>query len=189
MKIISRFALRLLLLIGSLSTSFGGNAMAHKTNAYDFSFPALNGEGEIKLSDYKGYIVLIVNTASMCGFTKQYADLQKLYDTSKEKKFIILGIPSNDFGSQEPESENKIKHFCKVSFGINFPMTGKLSVTGKNAHPFYQWAAGELSIIATPKWNFHKYLINRDGQLVDWFSSATSPMDKKIISAIEKIDR
>ena len=153
--------------------------------AYDFSFVSING-APLPLSDFDGKTVLIVNTASFCGFTRQYADLQSLYERFSEQGFVVLGVPSNDFGGQEPGDEGEIKSFCEINYGIDFPMTEKVKVKGNDAHPFYAWASERLGFVAKPRWNFHKYLINPDGELVAWFSSPTSPLSKKVITTIEQ---
>jgi glutathione peroxidase len=155
------------------------------TIAYDFSFRNKNGE-ELPLSTFRGRVLLIVNTASQCGFTKQYKDLQILYQTYHERGLEILAIPSNDFGKQEPGSDEEIQTFCQVNFGVTFPVAKKEIVKGDNAHPFYIWAKKTLGFGTAPKWNFHKYFINRDGVLVDYFNSLTSPSSKKVIKIVEK---
>jgi glutathione peroxidase len=143
-------------------------------NAHAFSFTAIDGQRELRLGDYAGKYILIVNTASLCGFTKQYKWLQEFYSQNQDR-LVVLGVPSNDFGDQEPDDEKAIKNFCEVNFRITFPMTQKYAVTGDDAHPFYVWAAAQFSNpLAKPRWNFHKYLIGPDGNLVDWFSSATT---------------
>lgn len=157
---------------------------ARAETAHDFSFTAIDG-GDLPLSGFKGQVLLVVNTASRCGFTSQYDDLQDLYETYKEDGLVVLGVPSNDFGGQEPGQVDEIKEFCEVNFNITFPMTDKTKVKGEMAHPFYQWAASELGIIAKPRWNFHKYLIGRDGRLIDWFSSPTRPSSSKMRNAVE----
>ena len=154
--------------------------------AYDFSFQSIEGE-ELPLSEFKGKAVLVVNTASYCGFTKQYNDLQALWESYQDKGLIVLGVPSNDFGRQEPGTENKIKEFCEVNFNINFPMTEKSVVKGDNAHPFYKWAKQEFGFMAAPKWNFHKYLIDKEGNLADWFATTTNPTSAKMKKRIESI--
>lgn len=153
--------------------------------AYDFAFESLTGE-PMPLSDYKGKVLLIVNTASKCGFTPQYKGLESLYETYKDKGLVIIGVPSNDFGAQEPGSAADIQHFCQLNYGVTFPMTSKYSVTGRQAHPFYQWAHEVLGFGSAPKWNFHKYLVDRQGRLVDYFGSATAPDADKLVSAIER---
>lgn len=149
-----------------------------------FRFAAIEG-GQIDLAEFAGRPVLVVNTASRCGFTPQYDGLQDLWEKYRDQGLVVIAVPSNDFGSQELDSSEAIKEFCTVSFAIDFPMTERVSVKGKTAHPFYQWAAGEAGLVGRPRWNFHKFLIGPDGQLIDWFSSATSPQSDRIIKAIE----
>ena len=153
---------------------------------FDFKINTINGD-ELNLSTYKGKTVLIVNVASNCGFTKQYDDLQNLYDTYSEKGLVILGIPSNQFGGQEPGSEDEIKDFCKTNFNITFPMTSKYDVKGENAHPIFLWAKKSFGNSTVPKWNFHKILVNKHGKIVDTFASFTNPRSNKIIKKIEYI--
>jgi len=153
---------------------------------FDFKINTINGD-ELNLSTYKGKTVLIVNVASNCGFTKQYDDLQNLYDTYSEKGLVILGVPSNQFGGQEPGSEDEIKDFCKTNFNITFPMTSKYDVKGKNAHPIFLWAKKSFGNSTVPKWNFHKILVNKNGKIVDTFASFTNPRSNKIIKKIEDI--
>ena len=153
---------------------------------FDFKINTINGD-ELNLSTYKGKTVLIVNVASNCGFTKQYDDLQNLYDTYSEKGLVILGIPSNQFGGQEPGSEDEIKDFCKTNFNITFPMTSKYDVKGENAHPIFLWAKKSFGNSTVPKWNFHKILVNKHGKIVDTFASFTNPRSNKIIKKIEDI--
>ena len=153
--------------------------------AYDFTLVSLLGGKPLPLSLFKDKVVLVVNTASKCGFTSQYEGLQKLYDAYKDRGLIVLGVPSDDFGHQEPGTEEDISSFCQLNYGVTFPMAAKVDVTGRAAHPFYQWARSELGLLAIPKWNFHKYLINRQGALVDYFHSTTSPSDKSLVKAVE----
>ena len=152
--------------------------------AYDFSFVSIEGEA-LSLAKFRGKVILLVNTASQCGFTGQYNNLQTLWTRYRKRGLIVLGIPSNDFGQQEPGNEAEIKEFCEVNFDIDFPLTSKVHVTGVKVHPFYQWATEKFGIVAKPRWNFHKYLIGPSGFLVDWFSTVTSPTSQKVISAIE----
>jgi len=156
-------------------------------SSHMFTFKSINGEGSIKLSDFSGKAVLVVNTASRCGFTSQYNGLQALWEKYNDRGLVVLGVPSNDFGDQEPGTEKEIKNFCTVNFNVNFPMTEKQVVSGKSAHPFYIWAAKELGTLSKPRWNFFKILIDGDGKAVDWFASNTSPTSSKVISAIESI--
>ena len=154
--------------------------------AYDFSFNTLKGEKPLPLKEFKGKVILIVNTASACGFTTQYEALERLYQEYKDKGVVIIGVPSNDFGHQEKGSNSEIAEFCKVNYGVTFPMTSKEIVSGEQAHPFYIWAKKTLGFGTAPKWNFHKYLINRDGALIDYFYSTTAPDNAKIKISIEK---
>jgi glutathione peroxidase len=156
-----------------------------KETVTQFSFDSLMAKEPIRFSDYQGKVLLIVNTASKCGFTGQYDGLEKLYQTYKDKGLFVIGVPSNDFGAQEPGTHEEIAQFCKLNFGVSFPMTAKYEVTGKNAHPFYIYAKKELGFGTAPKWNFHKYLINRQGQLVNYFHSTTKPDSTRLIKAIE----
>ena len=163
---------------------FGSAQSAQAASAHDFTFTSIDG-APMPLSQYQGKVVLAVNTASACGFTPQYDDLQALYESYQDQGLVVLGIPSNDFGGQEPLSADGIKEFCSVNFNITFPITDKTVVKGGNAHPFYQWAAEELGMIAKPRWNFHKYLVGRDGQLINWYASTTSPTSSKLKKAVE----
>ena len=153
---------------------------------FDFVLQDIN-EKKLDLSKYKNKTILLVNVASKCGFTKQYSNLQKLYEKYKNKGLVVLGIPSNQFGGQEPGSNNEIKDFCETNFNITFPMTNKYDVKGDKAHPVYLWALKNYGASAVPKWNFHKILINKNGKIEDTFSSFTNPMSKKIINKIENI--
>ena len=155
-------------------------------SAYDFVFTSIEGN-KLPLSNFSGKILLVVNTASFCGFTNQYAALQTLWDRYQKRGLIVLGVPSNDFGSQEPGTEEEIKDFCKSNFDINFPMTRKVHIKGPSAHPFYSWATSKLGAIAKPRWNFHKYLINDKGELIDWFSSPTSPLSNRLTRSVESL--
>ena len=153
---------------------------------YDLTIDGINNN-LINLSIYKKKTILLVNVASNCGFTKQYADLQKLYDNYKNRGLVVLGIPSNQFGSQEPGTNDEIKVFCETNFNITFPMTSKYEVKGENAHPIFLWAKKNYGKSTVPKWNFHKILINKEGKIQNTYSSFTNPMSKKIIAEIEKI--
>ena len=161
------------------------NSMENKT-FYDFEIESLTGE-IINLEKYKGKVILLVNVASNCGFTKQYSELQELWDNYKEKNFIVIGVPSNQFGTQEPGTNKEIKDFCEVNFNISFPMTSKYDVKGNNAHEIYKWAKDTYGNSAVPKWNFHKILINKNGKIHDTFASFTKPMSKKILIELENI--
>ena len=154
--------------------------------AYDFNFNDLDGN-ILSLSEYKNKIIIVVNVASQCGFTNQYEDMQNIWEKYQKKGIIILGIPSNDFGNQEPGNSKAIKNFCESKFGITFPMTEKISVKGEKAHPFYKWAKKNYGILAVPKWNFHKIIIDKSGKVSEAFSSITNPSSKKFIKTIENL--
>jgi glutathione peroxidase len=141
----------------------------------------------IKLNEFRGKIVLVVNVASKCGFTKQYSGLQTLYNKYKEKNFIILGVPSNQFGGQEPGSNDEIKNFCETNFNITFPITDKVNVKGDSAHSIYKWAKENHGNSTVPKWNFHKILINKEGKVQDTFNSFIDPLSDKITKEIEQL--
>ncbi|HET6223080.1 MAG TPA: glutathione peroxidase [Dongiaceae bacterium] len=153
--------------------------------AHDFSFPAIDGD-TLRLADFKGKPVLIVNTASECGYTPQYADLEQLWRKYRDRGLVVLGVPSNDFGRQEPGDEAEIMSFCTTSYGVDFPMTAKQAVIGGAAHPFYRWVVAEFGEAAAPKWNFHKYLVAPDGSLAALWPSSVKPLDPEITAAIEE---
>ena len=157
----------------------------YEKKIYDFSIKDINGE-TIDFKDYKNKVILVVNTASYCGFTRQYDELQKLWDLYKEKGLIVLGVPSNSF-NQEKNNNEEVKEFCEVNFNINFPLTAITEVKGQNAHEIFKWAKENYGKSAVPKWNFYKILINKDGEIEDTFSSMTKPMSKKLIKTIENI--
>ena len=152
---------------------------------YDLEMDSIDGK-TISFAEYKNKAVLIVNVASYCGFTKQYSDMQKLWENYKSLGLIVLGIPSNSF-NQEKNNNADVKKFCEVNFEINFPLTTITKVNGKNAHEIFKWAKDNHGLSAIPKWNFHKILINKEGKVEDTFASITKPMSKKIITAIENI--
>ena len=162
-----------------------GNAKYDKI-FFDFEIKDIN-EKTFALKNLKNKTVLLVNVASNCGFTKQYSELQELYDKYNGKGLVVLGVPSNQFGGQEPGSNNEIKDFCETNFNITFPMSTKVDVKGEKAHPIYLWAKENYGNSAVPKWNFHKILINKDGNIEDTYSSFTKPMSKKLINKIEEI--
>ncbi len=156
------------------------------TTAHDFRFRTIDG-GELPLSGFKGKALLVVNVASQCGLTPQYAGLEALWKSRAGKGLVVLGVPANDFGAQEPGTESEIKTFCETRFGVDFPMASKEHVIGPDAHPLYKWIAGELGEAGTPKWNFHKYLFDRDGNLVESFGSRTAPDDPALVAAIDRL--
>ena len=154
--------------------------------AHDFSFTSIDGES-LPLANFKGKAVLIVNTASMCGFTSQYTGLQDLWDSYRARGLVVLGVPSDDFGGQELDTAAEVKSFCTINYNINFPMTDIVHVKGPAAHPYYKWVAEAHGGLAVPRWNFHKHLVDADGRLVNWFVSTTGPSSSKLRRAIEKI--
>ena len=153
---------------------------------FELSIKNINGE-KLDLKQFKKKTILLVNVASKCGFTKQYTDLQSLYEKYRNQGLVIVGIPSNQFGGQEPGSNKEIKEFCETNFNITFPMTDKVDVKGKNAHEIYLWAKENYGNSTVPKWNFHKILINKEGKIQNTFNSFVTPLSKKIINEIEKI--
>jgi len=179
------FTIFLFIVFNLLNFNITGNTMENKT-FYDFELESITGE-TISLNKYEDKTVLLVNVASNCGFTKQYTDLQNLWGKYKERNLVILAVPSNQFGRQEPGSNAEIKNFCETNFNISFPMTSKYDVKGENAHDVYKWAKDTFGKSAIPKWNFHKILIEKNGKIHDTYSSFTKPMSKKIINELEKI--
>jgi glutathione peroxidase len=156
-----------------------------KVTAFAFSFPALAG-GEIRLADYAGRPVLVVNTASLCGFTPQYAGLQQLWTEFHDRGLMIVGVPSNDFGAQEPGGATEIAQTAQHQYGVAFPMAAKAVVRGPDAHPFYKWAANARPK-DVPRWNFHKYLIGRDGYIAEAFPETVEPLDTRVKTAIARL--
>ena len=155
-------------------------------NVYQFNFKSIDGK-EINLNDFKGKPIFIVNTASLCGFTNQYRDIEALHQKYKKDGLIIIGIPSNDFGNQELSTNKKVKEFCNVNFNISFYLTEITNIKGDSGHPFFKWIKKEAGFLAFPKWNFYKYLINNEGILVKWYASTTRPSSTKITTEIDKI--
>ena len=167
--------------------SFFNKTMSNNTETFfDLNVNSINGD-VLDLSKLKGKTILLVNVASNCGFTDQYTDLQKLYERYKDEGLLVLGVPSNQFGGQEPGSNKEIKDFCETNFNITFPITSKVDVKGISAHPIYLWAKENHGKSTIPKWNFHKILINKDGKVEETYASFTNPMSKKIIKKIEEI--
>ena len=165
---------------------FKNSAMSNYEKVFfDFKIEDISGE-IIDFNNYKNKVILIVNTASYCGFTKQYMDLQNLWGKYKQNGLIVLGVPSNSF-NQEKNSDKEVKDFCEVNFSIDFPLTKITSVKGEDAHPLFIWAKNNHGKSAIPKWNFHKILINKEGKIEDTYSSFTNPMSKKIIKKIESL--
>ena len=153
---------------------------------FDMNIKSIEGN-KIDFSKYRNKTVLLVNVASKCGFTKQYSDLQSIYETYKDRGLIILGVPSNQFGGQEPRTNSEINNFCKTNFNITFQMTDKVDVKGENAHEIYIWAKRNFGNSAIPKWNFHKILINKDGKIEETYGSFVKPTSKKITRKLEEL--
>ena len=167
--------------------SFFNKTMSNNSvTFFDLNVNSISGDAS-NLSKLKGKTILLVNVASNCGFTKQYDDLKNLHESYKNKGLVVIGMHSNQFGGQEPDSETEIKKFCETNFNITFQMTSKYDVKGDNAHPIYIWAKETFGKSTVPKWNFHKILINKEGKVEDTFASFTNPMSKKIINKLEEI--
>ncbi|MEM6604091.1 MAG: glutathione peroxidase [Pseudomonadota bacterium] len=153
--------------------------------AHEFSFNDIDGQ-KLDLKNFSGKVLLIVNVASKCGFTGQYAGLQELHASYADKGFSVIAVPSNDFGAQEPDQCPIIKDFAQGTYNVTFPMTDKYAVIGDNAHPFYKWANDNVGFVGKPRWNFHKYLIDQNGKLLEWFLPTTKPNSQNIKNAIDK---
>ena len=160
--------------------------MTDTEDAYRFEFSSIDGDS-LPLDAWRGRPVLVVNTASYCGYTTQYGELPALWQRYRRRGLVVLGVPSNDFGAQEPGSAAEIKQFCAAGYAVDFPLTEKYRVAGADAHLFYRWIAEELGEAGTPRWNFHKYLIGPDGQLVGTWPSQVGPTDGRITSEIERL--
>ncbi len=159
--------------------------MSDKT-AFDFEFKSLRGQ-PLPLNAFKGHPLLIVNTASKCGFTPQYKGLEAVWQKYKDEGLVVLGVPSNDFANQEPGGADEIATFCEMNFGVDFPLTAKVSVKGSDAHPLFKWIGAQGGFLSKPRWNFYKYLIGRDGKLKTWFASTTTPESAKFEKAISEL--
>jgi glutathione peroxidase len=155
-------------------------------DAYRFQFVSIDGES-LPLDAWRGRPVLVVNTASFCGYTPQYSDLEVLWQRYRDRGLVVLGVPSNDFGRQEPGSADEIKQFCTTNYAVDFPLTEKSRVIGGEAHPFYRWVADNLGEAGTPRWNFHKYLVGPDGQLAGAWPAQVAPTDRRITGEIERL--
>jgi len=184
----------MLALVGSLTGSclaspFASFAFAQapamsRSTAYAFSFSGLDGK-TLSLAEHAGKPILVVNTASQCGYTPQYAGLQELWKRYHERGLMVVGVPSNDFGGQEPGGATEIEHTAHGAYGVGFPLAAKAEVRGAHQHPFYKWAAAEKPL-ELPRWNFHKYLIGRDGHIAASFATQVEPTDPRVVAAIEK---
>ncbi len=165
---------------------FKNSALAnYEKTFFDLNIENISGK-IINFSDFKDKVILVVNTASYCGFTNQYEELQDLWDKYNKKGLIVLGIPSNSF-NQEKKNSSEVKEFCEINFNITFPLSTITEVKGNNAHEIFKWAKNNYGSSAVPKWNFHKILINKEGKVEDTFSSFTKPLSSKIINKIESI--
>lgn len=169
---------------GVVACAGSGAAMAASEGglATDFTFETI--EGPLPLSRYAGKVILVVNTASKCGFAPQLSSLETLWSTYRDRGLVVIGVPSGDFGGQELANAREIKTFCAMEFGVTFPLTVKTTVSGKNAHPFYRWAS-RVRPGSEPRWNFHKYLVGRDGHLAAVFPTAVDPMETEVVKAVE----
>jgi glutathione peroxidase len=158
---------------------------ADRATAYQFEFEGLM-TSRVPMTAFEGRVVLVVNTASRCGYTPQYEGLQRIYGEYRARGFEILGVPSNNFGGQEPGSAQEIQRFCALNYGVTFPMAAKTDVVGERAHPFYRWAEAQIGANAVPRWNFHKLLIGRDGRILAAFPSAVTPTSAELRAAIDR---
>lgn len=160
--------------------------MSASENAFGFEFVSIDGE-KLPLDAWRGRPVLVVNTASFCGYTPQYRELEDLWQRYHGRGLVVLGVPSNDFGEQEPGSSAEIKQFCETNYSVHFPLAQKSRVIGGEAHPFYRWIADTLGEAGTPRWNFHKYLVGPDGELAGGWPSWVTPSDRRITGEIDKM--
>jgi glutathione peroxidase len=173
------------LIVGAAALTALTAAAPAPQSLHDFTLKTIDGK-PMPMSQFKGKVVLLVNTASMCGFTPQYEGLQALHDSYKAQGFTVVGVPSGDFGDQEFGSNGEVKQFCESKFGIKFPMAEKAVVKGPKAIPLYKWAAATLGEDKTPQWNFHKYLIGKDGRLITAFGTRTTPTAPEVKAAVQK---
>ncbi len=170
----------------SMASLAGSVSADMNETAYKFSFQSIDESEMIELVRYRDKPVLVVNTASFCGFTPQYSGLETLWQSYKDRGLVVLGVPSNDFGGQEPKAEKEIQEFCQGGFGITFPLTKKYRVNGPRAHAFYQWVDTATQGAGSPRWNFHKILVGADGKIAEWFASSAKPNSARVRDAIEK---
>ena len=185
MRVVLVAALIMTFLPSSLSTPRAEGSVPGAAGAHAFGFTAIEGE-PLPLGNYAGRPLLVVNTASMCGFTYQYAALQRLWASYRDRGLVVLGVPSNDFGGQEPGSAAEIKSFCEANFDVDFPLTEKVAVRGEVAHPLFAWLRHELGPSAVPRWNFHKYLIGPDGRALATWPSGVEPDAPVVRAAVEE---
>lgn len=153
--------------------------------AHDYTFQRLTGGEAVALGDYAGKVILLVNVASACGFTPQYRELEQLFEAKSGQGLVVIGVPSNDFGRQEPGDASQIDTFCKQHYGVTFPMTAKVEIAGAARHPFFEWIRKELGDAGLPKWNFHKFLIGKDGTLIAAFPPAAGPLSPQVLTQIK----
>ena len=181
------FSINRLIILFIIMFSFFQNAEAKYDKLFfDLNIDNISGDN-LDLEKFRGKAILLVNVASKCGFTKQYEGLQILYEKYKDRGFVVIAIPSNQFGGQEPGSNSDIKNFCETNFNITFPITDKVDVKGKNAHYIYKWAEKNYGKKSIPKWNFHKILVNKEGKIAETFSSFTKPISKTLTTKLEKL--
>lgn len=173
--------MRIVVAIVALFVLLGRPVAAEPLDWHDLPLPGLDG-GSLDPEAFAGHVVLVVNTASLCGFTPQYEGLQALWETYRDRGLVVLGVPSDDFGGQEFADDGQIRQFCEITYGIDFPMLARQTVTGADAHPLFAWIGREAG---SPRWNFHKYLVGRDGRLVSAYASATEPSSASLAEAIE----
>jgi glutathione peroxidase len=186
-KVAAFIVLSLLLAITSVSADQSVPFASLSKNPYEFDFKSIDGK-PFRLAQHQGKVLLIVNTATECGLAGQFQLLEKLHQKYKDRGLIVIGVPSDDFGNQEPRKEEDIVKYTRDTFGVTFPLTEKTIVSGAAAHPFYIWAAEQKKggfLNTAPRWNFHKYLVGRDGKLLDSFASTTSPLDQDLVQSIE----
>ena len=184
-RFLACIGMNMLALIFAMEAFVVQSAVSAPVTAHDFTFENIEG-GSLPLAQFAGRPVLLVNTASMCGFTSQYEALQRVWEQYRDRGLVVLGVPSDDFGRQEYKTSGEIKSFCEINYGIDFPMTEKVKVKGPDAHPYYQWVRSQGGL-KVPRWNFHKHVIDADGNLVEWFASTTSPDSRKVTDTIEKL--
>jgi glutathione peroxidase len=174
------------MLLAAAAMTISPPSAAGSKGGFGFEFTDIDGQS-LKLSKFAGHPLLVVNTASQCGYTPQYEDLEQLWRRYRDKGLVVLGVPSNDFGEQEPGSASEIKQFCEVNFSVDFPMTDKYVVSGPKAHPFYKWVEAELGEAYGPRWNFYKYLVAPDGRLAGAWPSTVKPTSAAVTGEIEKL--
>jgi glutathione peroxidase len=183
---------RAIVTLAAVGIALAGAAFAAQSqrgtgmSAYDFSFTSIDGK-PLPLAQYRGHPLLVVNTASFCGFTYQYQDLEALWQRYRERGLVVIGVPSNDFGQQEPGSAIEIKEFCEGKYAVDFPLTDKQDVIGPQAHPFFRWISAALGEAGAPRWNFHKYLVGPDGKLEGTWPSSVRPTDRAVTDEIERL--